>query len=259
MYEKTFSIGNLLPTVLHSDFLKFLSHNSPAKGWPYRFRSRGTTGSSILDHDFLATCVVVDESKCLDIPIWDFSIFCDLLPFYLGRSRYCVCCLSTATWQSGDNIHDFCCGHLRCWWSLFGEYCIRPRVVLYNVTTEYNSTFVLLVLCPPTQHFSNDICPSMMQNELLRPTYLLHRSPPFLLLTFLRFHAEIFFNKFVNQIFMLWWIISSSCNVVFMMIRQWFSNTQSCRFTSFQNTRKSCFLILLDAPLAQFFFILCRA
>ena len=28
-----------------------LSHNSPAKGWPYRFRSRGTTGSSTLDHD----------------------------------------------------------------------------------------------------------------------------------------------------------------------------------------------------------------
>ena len=33
-------------------FSNCLSHNSPAKGWPYRFRSRGTTGSSILDHDF---------------------------------------------------------------------------------------------------------------------------------------------------------------------------------------------------------------
>ena len=32
------------------------SHNSPAKGWPYRFRSRGTTGSSILDHDFGHLC-----------------------------------------------------------------------------------------------------------------------------------------------------------------------------------------------------------
>ena len=29
----------------------------------------------------------------------------------------------------------------------------------------------------PIQHFSNDICPSMMQNELLRPTSFLHRSP----------------------------------------------------------------------------------
>ena len=32
-------------------FSNCLSHNSPAKGWPYTFRSRGTTGSSILDHD----------------------------------------------------------------------------------------------------------------------------------------------------------------------------------------------------------------
>ena len=33
-----------------------LSHNSPDKGWPYRFLSRGTTGSSILDHDFGHLC-----------------------------------------------------------------------------------------------------------------------------------------------------------------------------------------------------------
>ena len=37
-------------------FSNCLSHNSPAKGWPYRFRSRGTTGSSILDHDFGHSC-----------------------------------------------------------------------------------------------------------------------------------------------------------------------------------------------------------
>ena len=29
--------------------------------------------------------------------------------------------------------------------------------------------------------------------------------------------------------------------MVFMMIWKWFSHTQSCRFTSFQNARKSCF------------------
>ena len=32
----------------------------------------------------LATCVVVDESKCLDTPIWEFSIICEHLPFSLG-------------------------------------------------------------------------------------------------------------------------------------------------------------------------------
>ena len=48
----------------------------------------------------LATCVVVDESKCLDTPIWEFfkknvSIF----HFHLGTtSLNCVCCLS-AIWR----------------------------------------------------------------------------------------------------------------------------------------------------------------
>ena len=37
-------------------FSNCLSQKSPAKGWPYRFRSRGTTGSSILDHDFGHLC-----------------------------------------------------------------------------------------------------------------------------------------------------------------------------------------------------------
>ena len=32
------------------------SHNSPAKGWPYRFLSRRTSGSSILDHDLGHLC-----------------------------------------------------------------------------------------------------------------------------------------------------------------------------------------------------------
>ena len=32
----------------------------------------------------LAICVVVDESKCLDIPIWEFSIILEHLPFSLG-------------------------------------------------------------------------------------------------------------------------------------------------------------------------------
>ena len=37
-------------------FSNCLSHNSPAKGWPYKFLSRGTTGSSILDHGLGHLC-----------------------------------------------------------------------------------------------------------------------------------------------------------------------------------------------------------
>ena len=32
-----------------------------------------------------AICVVVDESKCLDTPIWKFKIICEHLPFSLGK------------------------------------------------------------------------------------------------------------------------------------------------------------------------------
>ena len=64
-------------------FSNCLSDNNPAKGWPYRFRSRGTTGSSILDHDL----GLVDESKCLDIQGLEFSIICKHLPFWPGYKQ----------------------------------------------------------------------------------------------------------------------------------------------------------------------------
>ena len=34
-----------------------------------------------------AICVVVDESKCLDIPIWEFSIIWEHLSFLLGYKQ----------------------------------------------------------------------------------------------------------------------------------------------------------------------------
>ena len=39
----------------------------------------------------------------------DLGIFNNLehLQFFFGISRYCICCLSIATRQSGDDIHDF--------------------------------------------------------------------------------------------------------------------------------------------------------
>ena len=35
----------------------------------------------------LAICVVVDESICLDIPIWEFSIILEHPPFYVGNKQ----------------------------------------------------------------------------------------------------------------------------------------------------------------------------
>ena len=61
----------------------------------------------------LANCVVVDDSKCLDIPIWEFSIIFGTSSIFTWVScRYCVCCLSIASWQSGYDVHDSCCCHL---------------------------------------------------------------------------------------------------------------------------------------------------
>ena len=55
------------------------------------------------------------------------------------------------------------------------------------------------------------------------------------------FHSLRHRNKLVNQIVVLWWILTFSCNMVFMMIRYRISHTHSCGFISFQNTRKFCF------------------
>ena len=124
-----------------------LSHNSPAKRWPYRLRSRGTNGSSILDHDLGHLCrgrrIQMSGHSDLGIfnNLWASSIF----HFYLGISWYCVNYMSRATRQSGVNIHDFFCCLLWCWWSFLSEYCISSRVVCHNITSEYNTTFVLLV------------------------------------------------------------------------------------------------------------------
>ena len=122
-------------------FSNCLFQNSPAKRWPYRFRSSGTTGSSILDQDFAHSC---RGRRFLMSGHSDVGIFNNMGETYIftfGKRRYCVCCLSIATWQSGDDILDFCCCHWWCWWSSFGEYCTRPRIVFCNITSEYNSTF----------------------------------------------------------------------------------------------------------------------
>ena len=77
---------------------------------------------------------------------WKFQQFWNIFHFYLSTSRYCVSCLSCATRQSGDDIHDFCCRHLWCWWSLLCKNCVGARIIFYNVTSEYNSAVVFLVL-----------------------------------------------------------------------------------------------------------------
>ena len=49
------------------------SHSSPARGWPYRFRSRGTTGSYILDHDLGHLCFNIRIQTSGEFCLWNFQ------------------------------------------------------------------------------------------------------------------------------------------------------------------------------------------
>ena len=124
----------------------------------------------------LAICVVVDESKCLDTPIWEFSKICEHLPFLLGykpilRPLLVHCTLAIWLWYPWPLLPSFAMLKILVQWIL--------RKTLNHLSQ--NHLGVQLDLCtfgalPPIRNSSNDRCPSMMQNELLRPTSLLHRS-----------------------------------------------------------------------------------
>ena len=154
-------------------FSNCLSHNSPVKGWPY---SSLTTGSSTLDDDLGILC----RGRRIQMSghsVFVFSTILEHLPFFIWmQSRCCINCLSCAPWQSGCDIHDFCCCHVWCWWSLFREHCIRARIVFYKSTSEYNSTFVFLVLCLQFGILQmTDVHQWGKMNSC--PSSLLHRSP----------------------------------------------------------------------------------
>ena len=73
------------------------------------------------------------------------------------------------------------------------------------------------------------------------------------------FHSLRHRHKLVNQIAVMKWIFTFSCNTVFMIMRYRISHTHSGGFIGFQNTRKFFVSFLFDAPLPQLFEILqCR-
>ena len=54
--EHTFPVWDFLHPSSNKACSNCLSHNNPANGWPFKFRSRGTTGSPIFLHDFGHLC-----------------------------------------------------------------------------------------------------------------------------------------------------------------------------------------------------------
>ena len=110
--EKAFPIWNFLPFSKRT-----FSNCSPAKGWPRRFLSRGTTGSSILDHDLGHLCrgrriQMSRHSAEADTA----SAACPEHPGSLERK--------SMTFAA--------------WWSLFSEHCVRSWIIFHNVTSEHD-------------------------------------------------------------------------------------------------------------------------
>ena len=125
----------------------------------------------------VATCAVVDESKCLDTPIWEFSIICEHLPFLLGCKpvlRLLLVHRNPAIWRwyPWSWLLSFEMLKILVQWILHKN---LSRLLQYHLGVQLD--LCIFGALPPIQHFSNDTCPLMMQNELLRPTSLLHRLP----------------------------------------------------------------------------------
>ena len=124
-----------------------------------------------------AICVVVDESKCLDIPILELLIICEHLPFSLGYKliqRQLLVLRNLAIWR----------WYPWSWRLSFEMLKILVQWILHKTPNRLLQFHlgVQLDLCifgalSPIRHSSDDRCPSVRQNELWRPSSLLHRSP----------------------------------------------------------------------------------
>ena len=137
-------------------FSNCLSHNTPAQGWPCRFRSRRTTGSSILDHDFGHLCRdgqiqmsgnsdwgILNNLGASTIYIWvHANIVSAVYPSH-PSSLYMMMSMAFAAF-----ICDVDPRSMNTAW--------EPEV-FYNITSECNSTFVIFGVLPPIQHSSNDM------------------------------------------------------------------------------------------------------
>ena len=118
-----------------------------------------------------AICVLVDESKCLDTPI--FGIFNNF-----GAS-------SIFSWVFAETTSAACPsqpGNLEMIFMTFAagicdadDPCSASRFLLCHLGVPLD--LCIFGAFSPIRLSLNDRSPSVMQNELLRPTSLLHRSP----------------------------------------------------------------------------------
>ena len=163
---------------------------------------------------------MADVSKCLDIPIWEFWIILKHLPCLSGYKQILHQLLDLRT--------------LAVWiwypWHLllsFEMLMIPVQWILHKIQNHLSQCrlgvqldFRIFGALSPIRHSSNDKCPSVRQNELLRPSSLLHRSP-LIYFWLLSGHTQESFSSFSHSlstaafaagIFMAWGKGINLCN-----------------------------------------------
>ena len=153
---------------------------SPAKRWPYRFRSwRMMLALPYRIHDLRHLCFGrrIQISGHSAFGIFALTLV-QIFHIDLALRGYCVCCLSMRNlvvwiwypWLLAAVICDADdpCSVNTAWWSW---------IILHDVTTEYDSAFVLLKFDAPTLNSWDGRGPSMTRHELFCLYSLLHRSP----------------------------------------------------------------------------------
>ena len=107
----------------------------------------------------LAIYVVVDESKCLDNPIFEFSIFCEHLPFLLGYKpilRLLRVHRNPAIWRWYPWSWRLSFEMLK----ILVQWILR-KIQIYLLQYHRGAQLDLCIFgaLPPIQHFSDDKCP----------------------------------------------------------------------------------------------------
>ena len=137
-HKQTLPTGNFFHSFSKRIFSNCLSHNSPASGWPYKFRSRGTTGSSILDQDFVDLCLGrrIQMSGLVHVLFW--------LEFSLKQLRLLLVLCILVVFRR----HPFLGLPSSSMMMILARW-IPHKILnrLYHITSEYNAAFVLLELC----------------------------------------------------------------------------------------------------------------
>ena len=163
--------------------------------WPCKFSFReerlGHPYSTMIE----VICVLTNDSKCLDIPIWEFSIIWVHPPFFLAVNRYCVSCLSCAIKQSSLEMIPM---------TFAAVICDTDDPCSVNTAYDAESSFTIFSRNTTRPLYfwclaSNSAFFKWHVYQWCKMNFCAHRPGFiddlfFLLLTFVKFHAEIFSN-----------------------------------------------------------------